>query len=372
MMKRNTVLTLPLWLCVALPALSQPVMEVDNQRQWMGELIWKTPKNISYEVENTGDEPLLIKELHPSCGCVSVVGPKDSIPAGEKGKISAVYDAATLGTFYREIAVWTNASEEPVYLVFEGRVVLTPSDVDYDTDFPIDLGGIRMSSNVIEFDDVNKGDRPVAELRVLNLKKEDFTPQLMHIPAYLSVEYYPQVIQGGRVGKVRLTLDSEKLMMDGLNQSSLYMARYEGDKVGADNEVILSAVLLPSFANLTASEMERAPRILLTDGLDTLQRELTLRPGKRNFLKRGGSKISKTVTVENEGEEELDISAVQVFNPAVSVSLGNRVIPPHGKEKLKVTVDTKALLGTKSRPRLILISNDPRNAKTLLGINMEE
>ncbi len=353
-------------------AFAQPALQVDAPRQWAGELVYKTPKTVSFHVENAGSEPLVIKEVHASCGCVGVSFPTKPLNAGEVGEISATYDAGMLGTFYRELEVYSNASEQPTYLVMEGRVVAAPSDADYEDNFPIDLGGIRMNTNVVEFDDVNKGDRPVAELLVMNMKKEDFTPSLMHIPDYITVSCLPQTIQGGRVGRVRLTLDSEKLMMDGLNQTSIYMSRYQGDKVGLENELILTAVLLPSFSNLSVSEMERAPHIAFVDGSEELQDELTLRVGDGKQKKKGGKRVEKTIQLANMGETTLNVSALQVMNRAVSVSLGNRTIPPHGTTKLRVSVDLRELTMTKNRPRVLLICNDPRNAKTILNINIEE
>ncbi len=365
------LIALPLAL-VALHSLAQPSLQVETTRQWVGELVFRTPKAVSFPFVNDGDSTLIIKDVHPSCGCVVASFTQTPIAPGEGGTITAEYDASMLGTFYRELAVYTNASERPIYLVLEGRVVVTPSDTDYDTDFPIDLGSLRLNTNVIEFDDVYKGDHPVAELLVHNMKKEDFTPQLMHLPQYLTAEYIPEMIQGGRTGKVRLTLDSDKLMMDGLNQSSIYMARFPGDKVSSENEIIFSAVLLPSFTNLTDRQMDLAPRIAVVDGEDTLTTKISLTNEPTKKGKKGKTLASKTVSVENNGEEELDISAVQVFNRAVSVSLGNRVIPPHGKTKLKVTVDLEELANTKNRPRLLIISNDPRSAKTLLSISMTD
>ncbi len=349
---------------------AQPLLQADEKRQWVGEVLWKTPKTVTFTFTNDGDSALVIRDVHASCGCVSVDYPRSPIMAGKTGSITATFDAQTLGTFYKELAVYTNASDRPSWLAFEGRVVVEPSDADYETSFPIDLGSIRISTNVIEFDDVNKGDRPVAELQVLNLKKDDFTPQLMHLPQYLTASYQPEVIQGGRVGRVLLTLDSEKLMMDGLNQSSIYMARYTGDKVSPENEIIFAAVLLPSFKDLTAEELERAPVIRVSDE-DSIVESLSIAVDRTKLSKKK-AQVSKTVNVENLGETELEISAVQVFNRSVSVSLGDRKIAPHSRTKLKVTVDLNELSKTKNRPRLLIISNDPRSAKLLLGINIEE
>ncbi|MBQ7571450.1 MAG: DUF1573 domain-containing protein [Bacteroidaceae bacterium] len=343
--------------------LAQPRMVADTPQQKVGEIVWQNPKNVVFTIRNKGNQPLRISEVHPSCGCVKVDFP-ETVAAGGTGTITATYNAAMLGTFYRELAVYTNEQDEPYYLGFQGRVV--ESALDYDGDFPIDLGNVRLSTNYVEFDDVNKGDRPVVELQVANLEHGTYTPQLMHLPNYLTAEYVPDIIQQGRVGKIRLTLNSDKLFLDGLNQTSVYLARYMGDKVSDENEIVVSAVLLPAFRNLTAERLESAPHIVLMDGNEMIEDEITMTiPPKKKS-------ITKVINVTNIGEETLTVSAVQVFNRAMTVNLGDRNIPPHGTTKLKITLDAKELKRAKSGPRLLLISNDPRHAKTVLNINVEE
>ena len=116
---------------------AQPRMAVDADNLKLGEIMWQNPKTVSYGFTNKGSDPLVITEVRASCGCVSVSYPKTAIPAGKQGTVTAVYDAGMLGTFYRELAVYTNAQDEPLYLSFEGRVVETA--VDYEGDFPIDM-----------------------------------------------------------------------------------------------------------------------------------------------------------------------------------------------------------------------------------------
>lgn len=356
---------------------AQPRFLAEKPEQHLGELLFQAPKTIVYDFQNTGTQPLVIREVRPSCGCIQVTYPRDPIPAGGKGSVTALYDAALMGTFYRELAVYTNAGDQPVYLSFGGRVTEKAVEaIDFDTHFPIDLGDIRLSTNSIEFDDVNKGDQPVAELQVVNMSRDRYTPQLMHLPAYLKAEYFPQVLHKGRTGRIRLTLDSGKLMMNGLNQTSIYMARQMGDRVGSDNEIVVSAVLLPAFAKLTASQLDRAPRIVMLDGEEMVNAPT---PGSKpsgtaeiNFSPAGRkTKLTKTIQVTNIGEEPLTVQSVQVFNRAVSVSLDNRLIPARGTSRLKITVDTKLLRKAKNKPRVLLICNDPRQAKTVLNLNVD-
>lgn len=325
-------------------------------------MVFQNPKTVTFNFVNKGDSSLLISEVHPSCGCIKVTYPEQPVPAGHAGTITAVYDAAMLGTFHRELAVYTNAQPAPFYLTFKGRVVTTL--LDYDGDFPIDLGNVRLNTNYVEFEDVNKGDKPVVELQVANMEHGAYTPQLMHLPNYLSAEYIPAEIQAGRVGKIRLTLNSDHLFMDGLNQTSIYLARYMGDKVNDQNEIVVSTVLLPAFRDLTAEQLAKAPRIVLMDKGELVDGETTM-------LMADKKKVAKVINITNVGEETLTVSAVQVFNRAMTVSLSERNIPPHGTTKLKIVIDAKELAKAKNGPRLLLISNDPRQPKTELSINVE-
>ena len=172
------------------------------------------------------------------------------------------------------------------------------------------------------------------------------------------------MVQSGRIGRIRLTLDSERLMMDGLNQTSIYLARYMGDKISDQNEIVVSAILLPAFHDLTKEGLEKAPHIVVMDGTEMVEDVAQLPMN-------GKKKVTKVFNVTNVGEETLSVSAVQVFNRALTVSLSDRNIAPHQTAKLKITVDAKQLAKAKNGPRLLIISNDPRHAKTLLDLNVE-
>lgn len=358
-MKRLTTLIATL---VAVASLwAQPRISVETP-QTLGDLSFQTPKTVVFQVKNTGNKPLIIDEVHASCGCVKVDYSTSPIAPGKTSAITAVYDAAMMGTFYRELAIYSNASPEPLYVGFQGRVVDTMSAEDFAGDYPVDLGFVRLNTNALEFDDVNKGDRPIAELMVANTSGEDYTPQLMHLPPYLEAECFPQTIRKGRAGKVRLMLHSDRLMLDGLNQTSIYLGRYPGDRISEKTEVVVSAVLLPPFANLTAEQMERAPKVVVMDGDSLITTRVDLpRKGKKR-------KLQKTLTVTNIGETPLTIQAVQVFNRALGVRLSDRIIPAHGTAKLLITVDTKELAKAKAQPRVLIISNDPRHAKMQLNV----
>jgi len=342
----------------SLGASAQAKMVIDNPLNHVGEVMFQTPKQIVFTFQNKGNQPLEVKDVRPMCGCTQVEWTRGLIEPGKKGVITATYDAKLLGTFNKELAVYTNTSNEPTYLKMEGRVVANALDVTGD--YPIDLGNVRLNTNYLEFDDVNRGDHPIAELQVLNTERTPYRPELMHLPAYLSARCVPEIIAGGRSGRIFVTLDSEKLGLLGLNQTRIYLSRYMGDKVSEKNEILVSSVLLPAFENLTAEQLENAPKMQLSE--EEIDMSNT----------NGKSKFTKVITVSNTGKETLSIRSVQVFNSAISVSLGDRTLEPGKSTQLKITLNKKYLKKGKSRPRVLLITNDPKRAKQTINININE
>ncbi|MBO4551545.1 MAG: DUF1573 domain-containing protein, partial [Bacteroidaceae bacterium] len=328
---------------------AQPRFVADTDIKKVGEVEFQVPRQFKLGFTNKGSEPLVIEDVKASCGCLEVAYPKEAIAAGARGEISLTFDAKILGSFYKEVEVKTNASDKPVYIGIQGTVVTEMHD--YSDEFPIDLGNVRLVTNTVEFEDVNRGDQPTAELRILNADRTAFRPELMHLPPYLTAKCEPEDIPAGKVGTIRLTLDSEKLSGLGLNQTSIYLSRYMGDKIGETNEILVSAILLPSFADMSEEALAQAPELSIS--------ESSVDMGDFN----GKKTITRTILLSNTGKSDLHIHAVQVFNRAISVDVANRTIRPGKTTKLKITVSSHYMGKSKGRMRVMLITDAPKQAK---------
>jgi hypothetical protein len=182
----------------------------------------------------------------------------------------------------------------------------------------------------------------------------------MHLPPYLSAEYLPEDIPAGKTGTIRLTLDSEKLNTLGLNQTSIYLSRYMGDKISETNEILVSAILLPSFAQMSDETLALAPELTIS--------ESSVDMGAFN----GKKSISKTIMLTNTGKSDLHIQQVQVFNKAIGVSIANSTIRPGKSTKLKISVSAHYLHKSKGRMRVMLISDAPRQAKQYINVDVAQ
>lgn len=352
-MKRILFL-LMIWSAVALAGKAQPKITFDREQQDLGYVLWRNPVTVTYAFTNTGDKPLVISNVTTSCGCTKATWTEEPIPAGGKGTVTAVFDAEAIGRFYKEVGVYCNASPMPLYLEFNGEVTADPKNFTFT--HPIAFGAIRLDKEEIEFDDVNRGDKPVFEILVANTSNKPYTPVLMHLPPYLSVKSTPEVIGRNKSGKIEVTLDTEKLPALGVTRASVYLSRFLGDKVGSENEIPVSVVLLPDFSSMSEYEKQNPPVI----SLSTQKLEyLNLKPTQKK---------SQTVVITNTGKTDLVIKDMQVFSMALSVNLKKRVLKPGESTKMKVTVLAKNLSRVRGTQRILMITNDPQHPKITVRV----
>ena len=343
-MKRILFL-LSILFAINVAVLAQPKITFDKPVQELGYLLWRNPVTITYDFTNTGTKPLIISNVTTSCGCTTADWTKTAIAAGEKGQVTATFDAEAIGRFYKDVGVYCNASSTPIYLEFNGEV--TADARNYMHTHPFGFDAIRLNKEEIEFDEVNIGEKPQFEILVANTSSKIYTPVLMHLPPYLSAKAYPEILGKQKSGKIVVTLDSRQLPKLGITRSSVYLSRFMGDKVGIENEIPLTAVLLPDFSHLTEHERNNPPTI-----------ELSSKNLEFPQLKKRQKK-SQTVLITNKGKSDLVIQDMQVFSMALAVKMKQRVLKPGETAKMKITVLAKNIGRTKGTPRILMITNDP-------------
>jgi len=102
-----------------------PVMTFDSLEFKFGTIAIGEKILHSYHFKNTGDAPLLIGDVKPSCGCTSLKDwPTEPILPGEEGNISIEFNSdGQPGAVTKSIVVHTNAVPADYYLKLAGNVV---------------------------------------------------------------------------------------------------------------------------------------------------------------------------------------------------------------------------------------------------------
>ena len=353
---KQILIAILLWTVGCLVGLAQPKATFDKKVHEFGVVLWKHPATATFTIKNDGDKPLVISNVTTSCGCTVADWSKTPIAPGATGTVSSTFDAKALGHFYKDIGVYCNAADRPIYLMIQGEVSADPKN--YTLTHPFEIGAIRLNKDAIEFDDANKGDKPTMEILVANTTSEVYTPVLMHLPPYMEAVAVPERIGKKGTGKIKITLDTDKLPKFGLTTATVYLSRFPGDKVGEENAIPVSAVLLPDFSHISQQQRLNPPAVELST------EELTLPPLAEN------EKKSQKIVVKNVGKSDLEITDLQVFNSALGVQLKKRVLKPGASTKMKITAYGKYLKKVKGTPRVLMITNDPNCPKIIVRVNV--
>ena len=342
---------------LALPASAQKIT-TQHEVVDCGQVKFRHPVTAEFVMKNEGNKPLVIHNMLKSCGCTEVEYPKKSIAAGESFVVKAVYDAKQMGTFNKQVCLYTNAADEPFILSMRGRVV--SNVVDFAGPYNEMLGEIKSDVQEVEFDDVNRGDRPVQRIHIFNPTDQMMEPVVMHLPNYLQAQVSPSKVAPRHSAVVTLVLDSKKLRDLGLKQTSIYLGERPGDKIAPEKEIVVSSVLLPAFDNMTAAKKALAPKAeLSTTNLDL-----------GSFGNR--KKLKGEVLITNKGESKLEIRSMQMFTMGLQVQLKKSRIEPGETVKMKVTVVKPDLKKSRAKnPRILMITNDPDNAKVVVKIHVK-
>ena len=349
--RKYTTAMLALLLAAAPLELMAQKLQVVKGEVDCGKVGYEMPVTATFELKNKGGRKLKITDVRVSCGCTQVDYPKGEVGAGDKFTISLTYDARMLGHFEKSVGILTNGSSERVYLKMKG--VVMADYVDYTKDYPYQLGMLRTDKRDLEFDDVNKGDMPTQEINFVNVGSSTFEPNLMHLPPYLSAQVMPEKVPSGKSGKILVTLNSNKLRDFGLTQTSVYLANMPGEKVSPDNEVTVSTVLLPNFEQVKVAA--QSPSMSLS------AEELNLPLGDK-------AKKTGEIIITNNGKATLNIRSLQMFTVGIKVTLVKREIQPGQSTKMKVTAYKDELKKVRTKPRVLMITNDPAKPKVTITI----
>jgi len=80
---------------------------------------------IAYSFENTGNKPLFITEVRPTCGCTVADYTKTAVMPGKKGNVTAEFDTnhGVPGSVRKSIVVSSNTTNDTHFVLgFTGKV----------------------------------------------------------------------------------------------------------------------------------------------------------------------------------------------------------------------------------------------------------
>ncbi len=88
-----------------------------------GKIALAKPVTKDFEFTNIGEEPLILSEVRPTCGCTIADYTKTPVKKGDKGTIKITFNAPVAGVFTKSIVVTSNAKTPQKILVISGEVL---------------------------------------------------------------------------------------------------------------------------------------------------------------------------------------------------------------------------------------------------------
>ena len=89
---------------------------------------------VSFRFKNTGNKPLIIESVRPSCGCTVADYPKEPLAPGAEGEITGEFDSHDRqGLQHKELTVTANTSPAQYNVYFEVNVNKDPKTENSET-----------------------------------------------------------------------------------------------------------------------------------------------------------------------------------------------------------------------------------------------
>jgi hypothetical protein len=301
---------------------------------------------------NTGSQPLVITRVQATCGCTTSDYTKQPITTGQKGFVEAVFDPAHRpGPFAKTVNIYSNAVNPTTVLTIKGTV--TPKPRTIEDDFPQLMGDIRMQNNQFSFMNVKNTEVSVNEIPVINVGANPVSVEFENIPAYIVVEMQPKELKPNERGVLKATLDAKKVNDLGFLVHRMYILI---NKQKPQNSMIsISAVIKEDFSQLSAKELENAPKITFTK---TDHDFGTLKTG---------AVTAHEFTFKNDGKSPLIIRKVKTGCGCTATNPPTESIKPGESSNIKVTFNTHGRSGRQAQ-YIDVYCNDPKQPEIKLKI----
>jgi len=354
--------TLPILCLLCIPSflfsqLIKPVISFDVS-EYDFKNIYEANGVVSYEFEytNTGKVPLILQNVHATCGCTSPEWTKEPVVPGQIGRIKVNFDPKNRpGPFTKTITVTSNAEPPVTTLTIKGTVIPAKMEQLLKTfGYKYAIGDLKLPTVHASFGDVLMGQDDTVSIPVVNTSPEKtLRPGFLKVPEYLSVKFVPDTLRPSEMGIIYFTFSSGRrnewdYVIDRL------LLTLNGETVPS-NAITLTANVKEDFSKLTAEEFKSsAIAVFDTTAFDF---------GPVS----GNSKVEHEFVLTNKGKSDLYLRKVSASCGCTVVQPSKTSIPPGDSTHIKVTYNTQGRSGA-DKKAITVITNDPRKSKSILWI----
>jgi len=358
-MKKILSLCTLMIICISLSAqVALTTMQISENQHDFGVFKEESgPQKYDFILTNTGKLPLVIQNVVASCGCTTPEWTRQPIPAGGKGKVTAIYDPKDRpGQFNKTLSVYTNTKPEVAVIVIKGEVTAREKTVEELYTFLV--GAVRFESNHLAFTNVKKTEKKIRVMPIVNTSSAPVKIEFDQMPAHLFVKATPETLKPGQKGLVEGTYDATKNSAWG-NVSDMVKIKLNG--VPQENlYYYVSANLVEDFSSLSKDDLLKAPVFKLETS--------TVDLGKIKSSTQNDVEFKFT----NEGKSDLILRHIRSTCGCTAVQQGATGVglKPGESSTIKATFNSGGYSG-KVTKAVYVYTNDPKNSEVVLMINAD-
>jgi len=303
---------------------------------------------------NTGNEPLVITNVRPSCGCTSSDYTKQPISPGGKGYVSASFDPKRrVGKNSKSITVTTNAKPPTTTLRFTVNVLAKPKTIE--DDYPRTLGDLRLKTNHLALMKVKTGEIKDGDLEVVNTTDTILNITFRNVPSHIEITAVPNVLKPKMKGKFIVKYNAAKKNDYGFLMDRITVA-INGNTNNNRNKVSVSATIEEDFSKLTSEQRANGPMVQFdskTFNFGTIEQ---------------GESREHVFVLTNTGKSDLIIRKIKASCGCTVVKPSKMVIKPGENADLKAIFNSKGKKN-KQNKSITVITNSPENSQVVLRVS---
>lgn len=332
---------------------NKPVMKFDSKEYDFKTFKEEAGKQVcSFEFVNTGNQPIIIRQVRSSCGCTAPEWSKAPIAPGKSGFIKATFDPKNRpGPFNKSITVTANTNPAITILRIKGSVierVKTIADL-----YPRQMNGLRLKNNHISFTKVKNTDVKESVMEVYNEGDEPISIGFKRVPAHLTLKLVPEKLQPKQKGKIVATYDASLKKDWGFVIDYLDVLVNQEYKRG--NRLTVSARLIEDFSALSKEELANSPKVKFEQNVFNFG-QLTQ-----------GEKAEYVFTMKNTGKSDLLIRKTKASCGCTAIAPSTKIIKAGEESTIKVVFNSRGKRGRQNK-MITVITNDPVESEIKLRV----
>lgn len=312
------------------------------------------PVTSSFQLVNTGDEPLVIIAARATCGCTVPNYTHDPIAPGDTASVEVTYNpAGRPGKFDKRVKIETNTLPAQSIITIKGVVIGASHTLR--AHYPIEVGKLKLRNTAVPFGEIYKGRTKTAFLDAYNQSEDTIRPVIKGLPEYIEVNIAPQAVPPGE--QLTLTFFYNSAKNDDWGLSTANAMIYSNRGATESKEISLMAIVKEDFSKMSEKQKANAPRIAVSESAIDLGRITK------------GSKHAAELSIDNYGNDPLIIRKISCADPEISFKINKDKVKHGSNARLTVNIDTsKSTDESIINSKLIIITNDPQRPQSTVRI----